>query len=226
MTFLTSQGHATPLRAGKSHATKTRTPTSPIAELFLYRTHSAAVGHARHGASSDFMSIVDAHNDEALVCGSIVEETRSRDPHRCSHRVFSLDVKSAAIARVLDDGYDARVVAAEFEVSHASLRRWVTQALPTRTEVTAEPFAWVVLPEPRDCTGPEDAEPSEPPTLDPPASDPPAIDPPAPPEEAPPPPEQAPPPQEFPPASEPDMDPSPPPEQAPPPEEIPPASYA
>ena len=133
MTFSASQGHATPMRANKSHAIKTRSSNSAIAELFLYRTHSAAVGHVRHAAlsSATLILIVDADNDEALACGSIVEETRLRNSRRCSHRVFSQDLKSAAIARVLDEGYNIREVAAEFEVSHASLRRWVTQVIAT-----------------------------------------------------------------------------------------------
>ena len=236
-----------------SRPSKARTATGPVPELFLYRTHTAAVGHARHvtTAPSAPLSIVDTHNDDVFACGSIVEEFRPHNPRRCSHRVFSVDVKTAAIARVLDDNRHVREVAAEFEVSYASLQRWVAQAqaLPSRTVDAAEPSAWVLLPHPLDCTDLGDPEPSGPPSMDPPTpnqppsidpptpnqppsidpptpSDPPSINPPAPPEEAPSPPAQAPPPQEFPPASEPDMEPPSPPEQAPPPQEIPPASYA
>ncbi|MBP9089013.1 MAG: transposase [Kofleriaceae bacterium] len=152
------------------------------------------------------MCIVDTQNDEALACGSIVEELHRRLPRQCGHRVFSIEVKRAAIARVLEDGRDVREVAAALELSHASLQRWVAQALASQPTMVTEPAAWLQLPHPLDCHGPGDPEP---------------IQPPPPPEEAPPPPEQAPPPQEFPPVSVPEAEPPSPPEQAPLPQEFP-----
>lgn len=198
------------------------TPTKPsaasVTELRLFRTHTAAVGHARSYRSAPYqpMSIVDTQNDDAMECGSIIEEIRPRKSRQCRHRVFSADVKSAAIARVLEDGRDIREVAAALDLSQASLQRWVVQAQAMQSHAAdaTEPSAWLELPLPIDCNGAEPAEPTEP------------AEPPAPPEEAPPPSEEAPPPQEFPPNSEPDIEPPAPPEQAPPPQEVPPASYA
>ncbi len=197
-------------------STKARAAAAPVAELRLFRTHNAALGHVRRYPSAPYepVCIVETQNDDAMVCGSIIEEIRPRNPRQCRHRVFSVDLKTAAIARVLEDRRTFPEVAASMELSVASLRRWVARAqtIPSRTAGAAEPSTWLVLPLPIDCNGAEPAEPAEPQ---------------APPEEAPPPPEEAPPLQEFPPNTEPDIEPPAPPEESPPPQECPPpGSYA